>query len=312
MSIAWPALKPRDQIAIIAPGSKPQNQEDHRTLLKSIQEFLAAWELQAVIAEDIFGEDLLCANSDVIRFTQLKNALFDPNIKAIWCLRGGYGCTRLLPMLQNLQKAPAQAKPFIGFSDVTAIHLFLNQVWGWPTLHGPALTQIINKAIPAQNVTSLRELLFGHTLALSYDNLRPANEAAKQSHIVSTVVSGGNLSIIQASLGTAWQIQTAGKCLFLEEVNERAYRIDRLLTHLQQAGIFKDIKALLLGDFIHPQESALIQQVLHRFATPCPFPIYYYTGIGHSRENQTLPLNTSSHIQLNETATLHCLPGFLG
>ena len=305
MSITWPALKPHDQIAIIAPSSKLPHTEDPQLLLSQIQEFFAVWELQAVIADNIFGDDLLCANSDAVRFIQLKTALFDPNIKAIWCLRGGYGCTRLLPMLQNLNKAPAQVKPLIGFSDITALHFFLNQIWQWPTIHGPSLKQILSQHYPSADKALLKDVLFGKQSHTTHAPLIPMNDASKQaSDIAASRLCGGNLSLVNASLGTPWQIQTAGKILLLEEVNERAYRIDRMLIQLQQAKVFDHISGIIFGDFMHEQDASLIPAILQRFAKTSAFPIYHYAGIGHGLLNRAVALNTQATLQVAQQITL--------
>ncbi|MFM2322777.1 MAG: putative LD-carboxypeptidase [Pseudomonadota bacterium] len=286
---SWQPVKKNSIIDIIAPASgvyDPAILEQLTTLLKS-------WQLIPRISTDLFGHDLLCANSDEKRFLQLQEALFNSSSDAIWCLRGGYGCTRLIPSLLKLS-APKKCKLFIGFSDITALHLFLQQKWHWQTLHGPSINQVVNNSIDKANSDELRKIIFGELNQLEY-LLKPYHQINNSSGFTGSIQApliGGSLTLIQASLGTDWQIETSDKILFLEDVNESAYRIDRMLQHLRQSGIFNAVKAILLGDFIYPQrinEEKLIQSVIKRFAEEQNLPVFHCPGIGHGNKNRSLP-----------------------
>ncbi len=285
----WQPVKKNSIIDIIAPASgayDPAILEQLTTLLKS-------WQLIPRISTDLFGHDLLCANSDEKRFQQLQEALFNSSSDAIWCLRGGYGCTRLIPSLLKLS-APKKCKLFIGFSDITALHLFLQQKWHWQTLHGPSINQVVNNLIDKANSDELRKIIFGELNQLEYF-LKPYHQINNSSDFTGSIQApliGGSLTLIQASLGTDWQIEISDKILFLEDVNESAYRIDRMLQHLRQSGIFNAVKAILLGDFIFPQrinEEKLIQSVIKRFAEEQNLPVFHCPGIGHGNKNRSLP-----------------------
>jgi muramoyltetrapeptide carboxypeptidase len=130
-NVVWPKIKPGDIIDLVAPGFGPTPKE-----IRGAVKFLREWGLNPRVPVDLLGPDILCSNSDEKRFHFLRKALFAKDSKAIWCLRGGYGANRLLPYLQRL-KSPASNKVLIGYSDVTTVHLFLNQQWGWNTIHGP-------------------------------------------------------------------------------------------------------------------------------------------------------------------------------
>lgn len=252
------------------------------------------------IPSDLFGPDLLCANSDEERFRQLKAALFNTDSQAIWCLRGGYGCTRLNPYLQKLT-APEKCKLFIGFSDITALHLFLQQKWHWQTLHGPTLNQVTHHLIPSENIIELKKIIFGQLPELKYF-LKPYQKP-NSFDLIQAPITGGSLSLVQTSLGTEWQIETNNKILFLEDVNEAAYRIDRMLQQLQQSGTLNHIKALLFGDFtfaIKPEEEKKIQAVLERFAKEQNFPVLQCADIGHGKQNRCLPLGIPALLDLNK------------
>lgn len=293
----WRALKKNSIVDIIAPASGMAD----KFILEKVKTLLTNWQLIPRISSDLFGLDLLCANNDEKRFHQLKDALFNSTSDAIWCLRGGYGCTRLIPSLLKLT-APEKCKLFIGFSDITALHLFLQEKWHWQTLHAPTLNQVTHHLIEPENTNELKEIIFNQLHQLIY-SLKPYHQPTNSLDLIEIPITGGNLSLIQTSLGTDWQIETKDKILFLEEVNEAAYRIARMLEHLQQSGILIHVKVLLLGNFTFatkPAEEKKIQEVLERFAQKQNFPVLRCPDIGHGKKNRCLPLGTPSLLDLNK------------
>ncbi|MFZ0219456.1 MAG: LD-carboxypeptidase [Candidatus Aquirickettsiella sp.] len=291
----WQTLKKNSIIDIIAPAGGVAD----KSVIEKFKSLLESWQLIPRISFDLFAPDLLCANSDEKRFQQLKDALFNTDSHAIWCLRGGYGCTRLIPSLLKLN-APEKSKIFIGFSDITALHLFLQQKWHWQTLHAPTLNQVVHHLIAAENINELKKVIFGQLSELTY-SLKSYHKPFHSLDFIETTLTGGSLSLAQTSLGTNWQIETNHKILFLEDVNESAYRIDRMLQHLQQSGILSHIKALLLGDFTFPakvEEEKKIQAVLERFAKEQNFPVLRCPDIGHGKKNRSLPFGTPALLDL--------------
>ena len=273
-------------IYLIAP-SYPFPKEDV-PLTKSYFENLS---MQVTAPHDLLGKDLLCANRDEIRLFHLQKALSDPTVDIIWMLQGGYGLSRLMPDLLKMKK-PEKEKLFIGFSDGTALHVFLNQMWGWPSLHGVSAHQMSKTRVGTQTIESTLQTVREGLNSYSPPTLHPFNEKAKSITTLSGTVMGGNLALLECSLGTDWQIDPSGKILFLEEVFERGYRVDRMLTHLQQARIFDGVKAILLGDFVKGNETdgtSLIPAVLKRFAEQCSVPVFQLPGFGHGEENFPLP-----------------------
>ncbi|MGE3920577.1 MAG: hypothetical protein AB7F64_06500 [Gammaproteobacteria bacterium] len=138
------------------------------------------------------------------------------------------------------------------------------------------------------------------------------NQLAKRKCHINTSVTGGNLTIIQTTIGTPWQINTDNKILLLEDIGERGYRVDRILEHLRQADIFKNVAAVLLGDFTpgyEPNGMSLIEPVLKRFAEACDFSVVKINGIGHNYINYPMPLGTISELILGEDPQLICSRG---
>lgn len=303
MYSAWQTLKPGDVIDIIAPASACPNNERAK-VLTAVKELLLSWDLIPNIPDAIWGDDLLCANSDAIRLQQLQQALCNKQSKAVWCLRGGYGAMRLLP---ELKKLPAQpCKLFMGMSDITALHVFLQQQWNWSTLHAGSIRQAALKLIKPENITEIKNIIFGQEKTLSY-NLVPMNAAAKNPLTIRSVIAGGNLTLVQTSLGTFWQIDAREKILFLEEISERGYRVDRMLQHLLQAGVFNNVAAVIFGDFIkgvEPDGTSLIDPVLQQFADEQQFAVLRCKGIGHDDFNRPLPLGSETVLMLGEEPLL--------
>src|SRR5579872_3836083 len=136
MTSRWVPLKAGDTVDLIAPASA-LSQED----IRAVEDKLRAWGLIPRCSPQVLGQDILCANTDAERLRQLTEALYSETSSAVWCLRGGYGCTRLLPSLSKLTP-PTRSKLFMGFSDITALHIFLQQAWGWSTVHTPSARQV--------------------------------------------------------------------------------------------------------------------------------------------------------------------------
>lgn len=294
-----PILQAGDSIEIIAPASRCTDQQ-----LAEMKALLESWQLKCLVADDIFGKDLLCANTDEMRFRLLKNALQNPDTKALICARGGYGSMRLIPELAKITP-PSSAKLFLGMSDTVALQLFFQQHWQWPTIHGvPAPDRFSTESIAA-----VKAILFGDVTKVAFTELLPLNKLAEQNHTVETEITGGNLCLVQTSIGTHWQIDGRHKIILLEEVGERGYRVDRMLAHLEQANIFKDAAAILFGDFIggeEPNGSSLITPVLKRFADSCKIPVAQIKNVGHGYINLPLVMGTPAQLKLGSAISLRC------
>ena len=247
---------------------------------------------KVTVPSDLFGPDLLCANTDAVRLKHLKDA-FASEADEIMIIKGGYGLTRLIPELHAMPK-PEKQKILYGISDATALHIFLNQVWDWPSVHGPAGAQLSMQTVDTDSIERTLRILEEGLSAYTLPELIPLNPMADKMGGVSGKVVGGNLTLVQASLGTPWQLDVDDKILFIEDVNERGYRIDRMLTHLRQAQFFKGVKAVLVGNFIkgeEPNGTTLVWDVLQRFAEEVPFPMFQILGCGHGPQNYPIPFN---------------------
>jgi muramoyltetrapeptide carboxypeptidase len=222
------------------------------------------------------------AGSDERRLTELASALADPGAHAVFCARGGYGMTRLLPALEGI---PLPAKPVIGFSDITALHQML-QRQRLVSIHGPVLTQL--PRLDAATHSRLFELLESAAPAAPLTGLSTYVDGTAEGPLV-----GGNLSVLTRLLGTPFLAPLEGAILLLEDVGERPYRLDRMWTHLALAGVFRQIRGIVLGEFAGCEEKEAgfsSADVLRELATATGLPCAAGFPFGHGVHNQPLPL----------------------
>lgn len=281
----------------MAPGSHSPVEN----LLKGA-EVLRGWGFEVSYREDLLEPQVFLANTDEKRFSALKEALTMPDVSAIWCLRGGYGAIRLLPQLEKM-KPPRKAKLLIGLSDVSSLHAVLNQKWNWPSLHASLLDRLALNQLTESNEMELKKILMDNQYRAKFSNLQPLNKAAKASRIIKSRLVGGNLMVVTSTLGTPSQINCDGKILFLEEISERAYRVDRCLQQLLQAGALKRVKAVVFGDFTNcdePNKENYILQTLSSFFERLNIPAFIGIESGHGQLQRPLFFNTETQLTCGE------------
>ncbi len=302
---AWNALQPGDLIDVIAPGSRCSDQE----LEKGVKT-LEAWGYRVRVDSKIFGPDVICANTDAERFRQLKKALLAKDSKAIWCARGGYGAIRFTEELKKLKK-PKNTKLLIGYSDVTTIHHFLNQFWKWPSLHGPLLDRVGRGDAHPDEIQELKAVLKGEQSEVVFSKLIPMNKMAEKKRTIKATVCGGNLMVVNSTLGGAFQKPFPG-IVFLEDRGERGYRVDRLLKQMELAGSFKQAKAIVLGDFVGGLEADgkdMVTPILQRFADEIKIPMFKGVEAGHGEKQRAIFFNTPAELVGGSQASLKIYTG---
>jgi muramoyltetrapeptide carboxypeptidase len=278
-----PRLSPGDRVAVVAPaGPVPRDR------FAAGAQILAA-RYQLVHDERLFAQTGFLAGSDDERRHELEAALRDPDIKAVFCARGGYGLTRILSQLDTggLLRAP---KPIIGFSDATALHAWAAKL-GLATVHGPVVTQLGD--VPGEDAESLFALLESPEPPPPIDGLRRLSNDDAEG-----VLTGGNLELISRLVGTPWQLDLDGAILLLEEVGERPYRIDRALTHLWMSGALDGLKGVVLGGLEQCDErkgpSPTAEEVVAERLRGVP--ILAGAPIGHGTRNRAVPLGARVRI----------------
>ena len=284
-------LKSGDLIDVVAPGMRPKP-----GTLKRAKDLTRSLGLR-VRFEKLTGSDLLCANTRELRFKNLKKALLAKDSKMVWCLRGGYGSLHLLEALKNMKK-PKRRKLFMGLSDITSLHTFFLQHWGWSTLHGCNMDYLAAEKATKAELVRFKKVLFGVTENLGY-SLKPLNKEALKVKKIQASVIGGNLTTLQSGFGTDFQVDGKGNFLFMEDIGERAYRIDRMLEHGKQVGLFKKTKAVIFGPFVdckEPGSRNLIPRLLKQFADSIKCPVFSGLVSGHGPNQHPLPFGTKAKI----------------
>lgn len=233
------------------------------------------------------------ADTDQNRFRKFNNAAHT-NHKILWALRGGYGSYRLIDFMKK-SPPPKDGKIFVGFSDTTSLSLFISKNWKtWKVIHAPVFIHLVNQNFHKPSFDLLMKILHGSIDEYSISGLKPVNDAARTAEKVSGKVTGGNLSMIETSLATNWEIQTKNKIVFLEDVGERAEKIHRMLHHLKQAGKFKRARAIVFGAF--SESSGDVGSVIQTFADELQIPVYITDQFGHDKVNMPIVYNAESEI----------------
>lgn len=269
-------------------------------------EVLRSWGFQVQYDENILKPEMYLANSDKYRFEAFKKAMTNPKVKAVWCLRGGYGAIRLLPMIEKMP-VPKKQKLLIGFSDVTSLHNLINRKWKWPSLHASLIDRLGAGKLSSENLNELQDSLLKTDYVAKFANLIAFNEAAKKKKVIKSEIVGGNLMVLSSSIGTPSQLKTKGKILFLEEIAERGYRVDRLLVQMQQAKMFEGVAAVVLGDFINGQESDgkdFVPATLENFFRAVKVPVFKGVQAGHGDVQRPVFFNTQTVLTCGSQAQM--------
>lgn len=221
------------------------------------------------------------AGEDSVRLSDLQEGLDDPECDILWFARGGYGTTRLLP---HVKGSHAHPKVLAGFSDATALHLWASEIPGLKSLYAPSVAELGRPGVAC--LDSLWAALDGHPLPIA--GVGPSEPFGPFP------VIGGCLSLCVCAAGTSWSPETEGKWLFLEDVGEKLYRLDRMVTHLAQAGWFAEVAGVLLGSFTGLGESETADQVSDVVSgwLPTGVPLVTNLPVGHCTGKHTLPFGT--------------------
>ncbi len=285
-------LRPGDRVALITPGS-PITEEK---LQKSIQNIKHLGLIPSYTQRVKLKYGYL-AGKDAERLQDLHDHFRDPSIKAIWCIRGGYGTGRLLPFLDYklIRKNP---KILIGYSDITALLQAIHIKSGLMGFHGP----MSSSDFDAYNVGGLRRMLIRpeEELVIPFPESDPSIYRVISSGTASGKLIGGNLSLAAALCGTPYRMDFRDKIVFLEDIGEKPYRIDRMLTQLLQSGL-QDAAAIALGIFADcaakPDDRSLsLEQVIEDRLGSLNIPVVYGLPFGHIQNQWTIPIGCKARL----------------
>jgi muramoyltetrapeptide carboxypeptidase len=286
-------LKKGDLVALVTPAG---HLKDEKPVLAA-EKLLESWGLNTTRGKHLLNKNNYLSGTDKERLQDLQEALDNPKIKAIWAVRGGYGTMRILPKL-NFDLFKKHPKWIIGFSDITALHNKLHLL-NYKSLHALMPVQLLDSEFSTKAINSLHYALFGEPLEI----IVPASKNNKTGSAVGMLV-GGNLSILESLLGTPYQINPKEKILFLEEVGEPLYKIDRLLTSLKLAGYFKRIQGLVIGGFTEIEkennDSKVYQKMILEMVKEYDYPVIFDIPAGHINTNHTLVLGEKVTLNVGE------------
>jgi muramoyltetrapeptide carboxypeptidase len=278
-------MAPGATLAIIAPAGPAKPGQ-----LEQVPGLLAAHGFKAKIFPGCAGPATLgfLAANDKQRLADLHAAFADPEVDAVLCLRGGYGCVRLLDRI-DIELLSRHPKLLIGYSDITALHA-LRDGLGLPGLHAPMPTSDLLHAEAGDAAVDLFALL--HRGLQSGDVIAPPIQAhpLNQGSAAEGRLIGGNLSLVAALLGTRWALQAEGAILFLEDIGEEPYQVDRMLAQLRLCGVLDAVAGFLIGSF---SEAEAPDAVLADYLQALNKPILAGWPSGHGRPNLPLPLGLS-------------------
>ncbi len=290
-------LKANDKVVILSPSGKIETQ-----WVEGLKAMLESYGLVVSVAEHAFCAKGRFAGTDNDRVQDLQKAINDAQVKAIFCSRGGYGLARIIDKI-DFSALKSAAKWIVGFSDVTALHNALSRV-GVASIHGIMAKHITLKA---EGLDNLMTMLFGGEVA--YET--PAHEFNKVGEAEGELI-GGNLSVLYGLRGTPFDLDYKGKILFIEDLGERLYHIDRMMQNLRLGGVFEQINGFVVGQFTDIDEddsfSGGVYGVIRDAVKDYNIPVCFNFPAGHVDNNQPLKIGANYKLEvLKDKSILKCL-----
>lgn len=289
-----PFLKSGDKIGIIAPASAINYTE----MIPGINRLKNEWKLEVVEGQTLKSSFHQFSASDEDRLTDFQKMLDDPSINAIIAARGGYGCSRIIDDVDftNFKKSP---KWIIGFSDLTVVHFQLYNL-GFASVHAPMVKSMMLPGAE-EAAESLRKVLFGELPEYAV-NSYPLN---RTGHANGQLV-GGNLCIFAHLIGSATDIDTTGKILFIEDVNEYLYNLDRMMIQLKRAGKLDRLAGLIVGQFTDMKDNSRpvfgknAYEIIYEHVSEFDYPVCFNFPVGHVADNRAMVVGMESSLHVHK------------
>ena len=284
-------LKVGDKIGIAATARKVSAQEMQPCIY-----ILESWGLEVVVSDGLYESEAQFAGADRVRAKGLQTMLDDTSIKAVLFARGGYGSVRLIDLL-DFTGFKQNPKWLIGYSDITVLHSHVNRHCEVETIHG---VMAINFVVDNEGVGGLKQLLFGEPPTYQIEanalNIPGSGEGA---------LVGGNLSLLYSIKGSVSDLDTQGKILFLEDLDEYLYHIDRMMVNLKRTGMLAGLSGLIVGGMSDMNDNEIpfgktAEQIIADAATEYNYPVCYNFPAGHIKGNMPLILGREASLEVNE------------
>lgn len=295
--ITPPYLKSGDKVAIVATARKVSPAEMDFAIST-----LRSWGLQVVTGPHLFGENNQYSGTDEERTSDLQMMLDDIEIKAVICARGGYGTVRIIDSL-NFSTFEQHTKWIVGYSDITVLHSHIQTQFGIETLHATMPINFPDEGTEAAS-ESLRKALFGEALEYNIGS-HPLNKHGN----VSGALTGGNLSIIYTLSGTPSDIQTEDRILFIEDLDEYLYHVDRMMMNLKRSGKLTGIKGLVVGGLIKMNDNTVpfgkqAEQIISEYAQEAGIPVCFNFPAGHIADNRALIMGREARLDIDKKGVM--------
>lgn len=290
-------LKTGNKIGLIASARKVNSLDIAKAL-----EYFESWGLEVVLGTHLFKENNQFAGSDQERISDLQKMLDDSKIKAIVFARGGYGSIRILDQI-NWKSFVKRPKWLVGFSDITVFHSHIHQKFGIETLHS---IMPLNFATATKDaISSLQKALFGKPL-----NYKIASHPLNRNGKASAKIVGGNLSILHNLNGSVSDLDTNNKILFIEDLDEYYYHIDRMMQSLKRSGKLKKLAGLVVGGMTEMNDNLIpfgmnAYEIIHDLVKEDTFPVCFNFPAGHFPDNRSLILGRKVKLDIGSEVSLN-------
>ncbi len=301
MIVIPPYLKKNDTIAIVCPsGYMPY--ENAVICIKTLQE----WGFKVKVGNTLGNQFHYFSGTDEERLTDFQQMLDDDSVQAILCGRGGYGSTRIIDKI-NFKKFAKKPKWIIGFSDVTVLHAHINQRIKIATLHAPMVNAFNDGGFEQPSILTMKKALQGKPI-----NYKTAIHSLNRNGKAVGSLIGGNLAIIAHLIGTTSSYQTKNKILFVEDVGEYIYNVDRMFLQLKRNGMLKHLAALIIGGFSEMKDTTIpfgeeVYAIIKQHVEEYNYPVCFNFPVSHEKTNMALKIGvqhqltvTNKQVQLKE------------
>ena len=295
------ALEFGDTIGVIAPASPTS-----KANIKKAEKKLVEMGFKVKMGESCFETYGYLSGTDDIRARDLNNMFADEEVSGIICMRGGYGTPRLLELI-DYELIKRNPKVFVGYSDITALHIAITQLSNLVTFHGPMVAADLIGDVSEFTQKSLYNSILKGEFSGDIDNPDGEDIVTINGGMAEGPIIGGNLSLVVDTLRTPYEIDVKGKILFLEEIGEESYQIDRMFNQLRLSGLLEEAEGIILGDFHncgaeiskHP-DSLTLEQVIDDLVRPVNKPTIYNLQSGHCEPMITLPFGVNARLDADK------------
>ena len=293
-----PYLKKGDKIAIVAPARLISFEEVHPSM-----KLFKKWGLEVVLGTNIFGTENQFSGKESQRKSDLQQMMDDPTVRAIICARGGYGTVRIIDQI-DFKSFCNHPKWIAGFSDITVLHSHIQKNFHIETIHSLMPVNIKETDLQNDSVESLRKALFGEKIFYS----KPITFCDKTG-LSEGILTGGNLSILYSMMGSASEIDTDGKILFLEDVDEYLYHIDRMMMTLKRAGKLDKLKGLIVGGMDRMRDNEIpfgktANEIIAEAIAEYLYPVCFDFPAGHGNVNLAMILGRRVRVNVHKSIEL--------